>query len=91
MFEVSLNVELRMWYVWYVDEFLLGFIGLKLLWKEIEVKILDFLKLELYLDVEKDSVVYVISGYVRFLGMRIVGFLEFKVMRRYVKGMEKRC
>lgn len=88
--EASLNAELRMRYVRYADEFLLGFTGPKPLWKETEAKILDFLKSELHLDAEKDSVVHVTSGHVRFLGMRIAGLPESKAMRRYAKGMEKR-
>nr|YP_009710066.1 hypothetical protein [Coleochaete scutata]QFU80171.1 hypothetical protein [Coleochaete scutata] len=80
----------RIRYVRYVDDFLLGIAGTADLVKEIRNRIIHFLQSNLRLKVGLANHVHINSGQVDFLGVGIRGVPASKLWRKRSKGLEKR-
>nr|WRW51150.1 Mat-atp9i95g2c [Phylloglossum drummondii] len=76
-------------YVRYADEFLLGIAGSRDLVERIQERITQFLKSDLHLEVGSASYVHIASGSVIFLGMELA-LPASRWPRRFSRGIEKR-
>jgi group II intron reverse transcriptase/maturase len=82
----------RLRYIRYADDFLLGFSGPKAEAEEIKLKIRDFLRNELKLELseEKTLITHAITGAAKFLGYEIVSqHDDTKLDRRGWRGMNR--
>ena len=80
---------IRVRYVRYVDDFLLGIAGPKELVVKIRDRIMTFLKSDLKLNLTGGEITHIGAGKVKFLGMMISAVPFSKFPRRFGKRLEK--
>ena len=80
---------IRVRYVRYVDDFLLGIAGSKELVQKIRNRIITFVKSDLKLNLTGGKITHIAAGKVKFLGMLISAVPDSKFPRRFGKKLEK--
>ena len=81
---------IRIRYVRYVDDFLLGIAGSKDLVIKVRNRIQAFIKSDLRLNLSGGKITHIGSGKVKFLGMWVSGVPHSKFPRRFGKTLEKK-
>ena len=80
---------IRVRYVRYADDFLLGIAGSKELVQKIRSRIITFVKSDLKLNLTGGKITHIASGKVKFLNMLISAVSHSKFPRRFGKKLEK--
>lgn len=80
----------RVKYVRYIDDFLLGIAGSKKLVKKIRYRIITFVKSNLKLNLTGGDITHIVAGKVKFLGMCLQAVPHSKFPRRFGKTLEKK-
>jgi len=80
----------RVQYVRYLDDFLLGIAGSKKLIKIIMKKLMNFTKSNLKLNLIKKEIIHIASGKINFLGMEISTIFHSKLFNKFGKALERK-
>nr|YP_009720767.1 putative type II intron maturase [Ostreobium quekettii]QGQ61979.1 putative type II intron maturase [Ostreobium quekettii] len=81
----------RIFYVRYIDHFLFGVIGSKLLVKKVQNRVSQFLKSGLHFEVNKTTITHSTAGMVHFLGMKVQCTLppKYSALRRGSESLKR--
>ena len=83
--------DLRIFYVRYIDHFLFGVIGSKLLVQKVQNRVSQFLKSGLHFEVSKTTITHSTAGMVNFLGMNVQCTLppKYCALRRSSESLKR--